>query len=247
MAAPQHFSIVVLDMEASGSMSGPEKKEIREDLYAILHAALHRSGIPDEAVRSEDRGDGVFLLVAAAISKRRLFDPFLGALDEALRMRRVGASALRLRLVIHHGETILDDHGSSGPAVDLAFAMVDSAELRDALKEARGGRLAVVVPDDLYQSLVRGYPEPNPDAFRMRRLETKRGRIRTWVTVTGAAEQPGSGRRDADGRPGAVPGPVMTVEHRGDINTVEHNAGVVGGRHRGTINVGVDHQSCGDH
>jgi hypothetical protein len=247
MAAPQHFSIVVLDVEASGSLSGPAKKEIREDLYAILRDALQRSDIADDAVRSEDRGDGVFLLVAADVSKRRLFDPFLSALDDALRMRRVDAPALRLRLVIHHGEVILDKHGSSGPALDLAFAMVDSPQLRTALKEARGGRLAVVVPDDLYQSLVCGYAEPNPDAFRMRRLETKRGRIRTWVTVTGAAEQPGSGRRDADGSPDAVSGPVMKVEHRGDRYRIGTNSGVVGGQHNGTINIGVHRQDRGDH
>jgi hypothetical protein len=79
----------------------------------------------------------------------------------------------------------------------------------------------------------------------MRHLETKRGLIRTWVTVTGAREQPGSGRRELDGPPDPVQGPVMKV-HNGDKNKVKNNRGVVGGHHSGTINFGVTPQRDGD-
>jgi hypothetical protein len=245
MAAPQHFSIVVLDVEASGSLSGPEKEKIRADLYAILDGALEQSGITEEQVHAEDRGDGVFLLVTADVSKRRLLDPLIRVLDDALRARTVGEPWLRLRLVVDHGEAILDEHGSSGPALDEAFAMVDADELRAALKEARQGRMAVVVPDDLYRSVVRGYAQPNPDAFRMRRLETKRGRIRTWVTVTGAVEQPGSGRRLPDVPTYPTGGPVMKV-HTGDSLTVKNNSGFVGTNESGTVNFGVPPQGRGE-
>lgn len=245
MAAPQHFSIVVVDVEASGSLSGPEKERIRADLYAILEGALKRSGITDEQVRAEDRGDGVFLLVTADVSKRLLLDPLIGVLDDGLRARTVGEPWLRLRLAVHHGEAILDAHGSSGPALDEAFAMVDADELKATLKEARQGRMAVVVPDDLYRSVVRGYAQPNPDAFRMRRLETKRGRIRTWVTVTGAMEQPGSGRRDPDAATDPAGVPVMKV-HTGDTLKVKRNSGFVGTNESGTVNFGVPPQGRGE-
>src|SRR3954464_7590427 len=124
MADPQHFSIIVLDVESSGALSGPEKTQIRQDLYVIVQAALEAGGVPAEARHIEDRGDGIFLLVGSDISKRRLFGPFFGAIDEALSRRRSGDPRLRLRIVIHHGEVIRDKHGASGSELDRAFAMV---------------------------------------------------------------------------------------------------------------------------
>ncbi|GAA2591662.1 hypothetical protein GCM10010435_82970 [Winogradskya consettensis] len=247
MGVAQHFSIVVLDIEASGSLSGPEKTAVRNDLYEIVTTALDLSAVAAESVTVEDRGDGIFLLFDATVSKRQLLDPFLATIDEALRARRVGAPALRLRMVVHHGEAVRDDHGSSGAALDLAFAMVDSEELRSALRDARGGRMAVVVPDELYHGVVRGYPSPDPGAFRMRRLGTKRGPLRTWVTVTGASEQPGSPRREPAVRPvDSTAVPVMRVDNR-QMNKIKGDVGVVGGTNSGTINIGGRPHARGDH
>jgi hypothetical protein len=236
MAVPRHFSIVVLDVENSGALAGPEKKEVREDLYAILGRALERSGIGTDSVRSEDRGDGIYLLVSADVSKRLLIDPFINAIDTDLAARRVGQPGLRLRLVVHHGEVLVDDQGSSGGDVDTAFAMVDSAQLREALRAARKGRMAVVVPEDLYQSVVRGYPTPDPRRFRMRQLETKRGQMRTWVTVTGADDQPGSGVSAPVTPAASTPHPHPTMQV-GD-NHVGTNSGIVGPT-SGTVTFGA--------
>jgi hypothetical protein len=234
MAAPHHFSIVIVDVEGSGELSGPEKEQVRRDLYAILRRALETSGIGAASVRMEDRGDGVYLLVSADVSKRLLIDPFIAVLDDGLAGREVRQPGVRLRLVVHHGEVLLDDEGSSGGAVDTAFAMVDSPQLREALRNTKRGRMAVVVPDDLYLSVVRGYPSPDPQQFRMRHLETKRGRLRTWVTVVGATEQPGSDRGvSAAPEPRAsLPQPSM---HVGDDNSVGTNAGGFVGRNSGTV------------
>ncbi|WP_127500568.1 hypothetical protein [Actinoplanes solisilvae] len=227
MAEPHHFSIVVLDIEGSGALSGPEKERARADLYAMIGEALRRAGIDDAAVRQEDRGDGIYLLVDSRVSKRRLLDPLVPTIDDALRQRTMGDIPLRLRLVLHHGEAVIDKRGSSGPAVDEAFAMLDANEVKAALAFAPRGRMAVIVPDDLYRGIVMGHEQPNPDLFRMRRLENKRGRIKVWLTVTGAPAQPGSDRREpAPGKPSdAVP--VMNV-HQGDNNRVRKNTGVVG-------------------
>ena len=245
MSVPQHFSIVLFDVESSGTLSGPEKVEVRRDLYEIVGGALEQAKITQESVHREDRGDGIFLLIAADVSKRRLIDPFGTGIDEALRMRRMGDTGLRLRTVVHQGEVIRDRNGSSGPALDDAFAMLDAEEVKAALQEARQGRMALVVPDDLYRSVVRGYPQPDPDAFRMRRLETKRGRFRTWVTVTGAREQPGSGRREPDKPPTPAAAPGMTV-HNGDNVKVRRSSGFVGTNRGGTVNIGPARRDRGD-
>ncbi len=195
MVESRHFSIVIADIEGSSGLSVPEKVEAREHLYRILENALRQSGIADEAAITEDRGDAVYLLVEGGIPVRRLIEPFLPAVDAALADRRIGDVKLRLRLVVHQGGAVRDPRGSSGPAVDRAFAMVDAPQLKDLLKRAEGGRLAVVVGDDVYREAVRGYDRPDPYAFRKRVLTVKGGGdVPVWVTVTGVAEQPSHGR-----------------------------------------------------
>jgi hypothetical protein len=237
MSVQQHFSIVLFDVEASGSLSDPEKKQVSDDLYEIVRESLAGSGIPEGAVRQEDRGDGIFLLIAADVSKRLLFHPFLGLVDAKLAARSVGQPTLRLRLVIHHGEVNAGDRSASGRDVDTAFVLLDSTQLRDALRESRGGRIAMATTNELYQSLIRGNDDPSPEAFRRRFLKTKYGVFEAWVTVTGVTEQPGSGRRGADSTSKAVHGPWMSAR-MGDENRVDTNNGIVGGQNSGTINIG---------
>jgi hypothetical protein len=187
---PVHRSIVVVDIEASGRLDGPQKVAARSDLYRILDDAQDVAAIPSTSVTREDRGDGVFLLIDGGVSIRRLVHPFLTSVDAALRDRRVGELRLRLRSVLHHGAVNPDPTGVSGSAIDLAFAMVDAPQLREALRQASTGRMALVVSGDIYRDAVRGYPEPDPTTFRMRMLPTKYGPVRTYVTVTGTGEQP---------------------------------------------------------
>jgi hypothetical protein len=250
MAEPRHFSIVVIDIERSGDLTDPQKQQVRDDLYRIVDSALLESEIVAKAaVIPEDRGDGVYLLIKADVPIRRLIHPFIGVIDAALAARLVGDPKLRLRLVVHHGEVTIDAKGSSGAAADLAFAMVDCRQLRDALTDATTGRLAAVVPDDVYQSVVRGYAEPDPTAFRMRLLETKRGSVRTWVTVTGSTEQPGGMRQVDDPLPqrstqAAVPS--FNV-HNGDEWNIQraNNRGQMGTAN-GNVTFGVRRQEAGD-
>ena len=233
MVESGHFSIVIADIEGSSDLSAPEKVRVRADLYRIIEGALERSGIAASAVVTEDRGDAVYVLVDGGVPVRRLIDPFLSAVDDALADRRTRDVKLRLRLVVHQGQVDIDGKGSSGPAVDRAFAMVDAAQLKELLKRAGAGRLAAVVGDDIYQQAVRGHDRPDPYEFRKRLLTVKGGgEVVTWVTVTGVPDQPAHGRpaTATDDRPGhAVGGPSMTV------NTINGSDGSVIGSVTGGV------------
>ena len=233
MSGSWYHSIVVLDVEASGTMPDSEKKKVSDDLYALVRAALEGSGIPADAVRWEDRGDGIFLLISSAVAESLLVDPFVDLIDSALAARPVGEPLLRLRVVIHHGEVIVGERTASGRAVDTAFVLLDSPELRESLKAARGGRLALAVGDDLYLSLIRGNDRPNPDAFRRRRLKTKYGDMPVWVTVTGVHEQPGSSRRTPDEPLSESSAPAMYVAQRDSYHVQGGQHGSVGGNFHG--------------
>jgi hypothetical protein len=223
-----HRSIVVVDIEASGRLDGPQKVAARSDLYRILDDAQDVAAIPSTSVSREDRGDGVFLLIDGGVSIRRLVHPFLTSIDAALHNRRVGELRLRLRSVLHQGAVNPDPTGASGSPIDLAFAMVDAPQLREALRQATTGRMAIVVSGDIYRDAVRGYPEPDPTSFRMRMLPTKYGSVRTYVTVTGTGDQPALAP-DLEPEPprgGAEPG---TMHIGGQTNITQHdNYGVNG-------------------
>ncbi|MFI5496336.1 hypothetical protein [Actinoplanes sp. NPDC051859] len=216
MLEPVHRSIVVLDIESSGRLDGPQKVAARSDLYRIISAAQEAASIPSTTVTEEDRGDGVFLLIGADVSIRHIIDPFLTAIDAALHDRRVGDLRLRLRAVVHQGAVNADPKGSSGSAIDLAFAMVDAPQLREALQQSPTGRMALVVSNDIYRDAIRGHDMPDPTSFRMRLLRTKYGEMRTYVTVTGTAEQPVAAPEPEPERPreGPPPGTMYNVSQR---------------------------------
>jgi hypothetical protein len=241
MTQSGHFSIVVVDIAGSGALNGPAKQAVRADLYRLLESALLESEISPESVVSEDRGDGVYLLVGSDVPVGQLLHPFISVLDAGLAAREVGDPRLRLRLVIHDGQVARDANGSSGVDVDLAFALVDAQQLRDALTDAPDGRLAVVVGDTLYRSVVCGHAELDETAFRMRLLRTKRGEIRAWITVTGAARQPEGRSRAGHDEPEHRVEPVAPVfrPHLGDKVRGDKvrgdKIGIDAGRNRGMI------------
>jgi class 3 adenylate cyclase len=232
MIGTGHYSIAIVDIEKSGSLTEAEKSSVRADLYRLLDSALLESEITSASVIREDRGDGVYLLVPAEVPIQRLIHPFLAVLDAGLAARTVDQPPLRLRTVVHEGQVTVDKMGSSGLAVDLAFALVDSTQVRDALADAPRGRMAVVVQDPIYQSIVRGPGDPDETAFRSRTVDTKRGPQKVWVTVTGVKSQPASRPRRDDGpQPaGRPPLPAMEVQNgdRWTLKDFSNKDGVVG-------------------
>jgi hypothetical protein len=241
MSVPQHFSIVIVDIEDSGRLSIPEKLHVREYLYALLEQCREAGGIAEAEVTREDRGDGVYLLIDASISKRLIVEAYLGTLDAALAARAAGETRLRLRMILHQGEIARDCEGSAGPALDQAFAMVDSPQLKSALKADPAGRIGVVLAQDLYRSIICGHRDPDPTSFRMRRLATKYGSVPCWMTITGAREQPGA-TPDQDGEASAVAaaaGPSLTVGDQWNVGQLRNTGGVVG-TINGAVSFGSD-------
>jgi hypothetical protein len=247
MAQPRHYSIVVVDIEGSGALNGPDKQSVRADLYRLVESALLESEVSPESVTSEDRGDGVYLLVDADVPIRQLIHPFVSVLDAGLAARTMGEPRLRLRLVVHDGQVSIDAKGSSGAAADLAFALVDAQQVRDALTDSPTGRIAVVLGDPIYQSVVCGHDDPDETAFRMRLLSTKRGEVKTWVTVTGTSRQPAGRSPVGHSEPAEQPHPAGSAvpvfqPRMGDdltFHKVKSRGGVVGKVDR-DANFGVD-------
>ena len=228
MPDPRHHIFAYVDIEGSSGLATPDKEQAQKDLAAMLETACAKAGVNGAAW--EDRGDG-YLLVSRAddVPLRTVVAAFAGSLDAALAARTVGQTRLRLRLIVHNGEILRGERGWRGPGLDHAARLVDAPEVKQALKDTPDGRMAFVIAPELYRSVVRGYEDPDPVAFRKRRLSAKEGTLEAWLTITGAAVQPGreADEETASPAPAALPG--QTINTVGNVtdsqigNTAGHD------------------------
>ncbi|MFC9469819.1 nucleotidyl cyclase domain-containing protein [Streptomyces coelicoflavus] len=219
-----HHWIVVLDVENFSSRRDPVQRRVRAAMYRALAEALRRAGITDADTVSEDRGDGVLMLVAPSVSPRVLAGPFVRELDEALGEYAQEANAdhaLRLRVALHQGLAARDAHGWSGDAVNTACRLVDAQPLRDVLAEALSARLVLAVSDEVHRGVVRhGHRGIDPAAYLRCDFTTKHGEtITSWITVPGYPAPPGL---PAPGDPAATapPAPGATSTGPGATSAV---------------------------
>jgi class 3 adenylate cyclase len=158
-SGPVHRAILVVDIEGSTRRTDPVKGALRQILYEILDQSLRASGFAahhlDELV---DRGDGVRALFRPSpkTPKALLLTLLLPWLTHLLREHNVRypALAMRLRATIHAGEVHHDRHGPYGEAVDLACRLLDTPELRHALR-INQNPTALAVSEDIYRTVVR--------------------------------------------------------------------------------------------
>ncbi|WP_225849497.1 hypothetical protein [Streptomyces sp. HPF1205] len=190
-----HHWILVLDVERYSTRSDPVQRSLRTAMYDVFTTAFGQAGLNGHGVVTEDRGDGVLVLVPPTVSPVRLAGPFVRALDEGLREKAAyfgPRHALRLRLAMHQGLATRDEYGWSGDAVNTASRLVDAQPLRDVLHAAELGHMVFAVSSSVYEGVVRhGHRGVDPAAYAPMSFRTKHGeRVGAWVTVPGYSAPP---------------------------------------------------------
>src|SRR5262245_30590800 len=183
--ADGHYAIVVVDIrEYSRFTTRPAQLDARKGIYRAVESAFDRSGIPWGSCIHEDRGDGVLILVPGQFSKvplaERLPDELARALGEhndALPARE----RIQLRVALHAGEVAGDSYGYTGTAINLAFRLVDSAPLRQALNES-SGVVALAVSTWFYDEVVQHHAAARPRSYRRVLVENKETRSDVWIS-----------------------------------------------------------------
>jgi hypothetical protein len=236
-----HYWILVLDMESFSTRSDPIQRSLRDAMYEVVESAFTQAGIDRETVVTEDRGDGILMLVPPTVSPIRLAGPLVRALDDGLREKAQvfnAAHSLRMRLALHQGLAGRDRHGWSGDAVNTACRLVDAQPLRDVLSAAESAHLAFIVSNQVYDGVVRhAHRGIDPAAYLPLRFTTKHGEvIESWITVPGFSAPPGLPPRSKPVPPpsSAVPGAAEAHGEKGS----EGGSGTTGGS---AIEVGVVH------
>jgi class 3 adenylate cyclase len=156
---PRPRIIVAVDIENSTARINTVKAKIRAAMYELLEQALAEGGIAGQYLDPfVDRGDGILSLVHATdqTPKALMLDPVVPILNKLLIDHCAGHpdQEFRLRVVVHAGDVHYDGRGCFGDALDLAFRLLDAAELKARLSQSVS-RLGLVVSDDIYQTVIR--------------------------------------------------------------------------------------------
>jgi hypothetical protein len=182
-----HRSILVVDIEGYSlpARTNSIRGRLRGTLYLLLEQATSALGVAAaQHDPPSDQGDGALVLFHPQVPKNRLLHPLISDLAEGLGRYNLDApeaEQLRLRVVVHAGELLSDDHGYFGEDLDEAFALLNSDTLRTCLSQT-AGPLVLLVTERIYHGIVRhGLVGIDRASYRPVDVPMKRSATRAWV------------------------------------------------------------------
>ena len=182
-----HRAILIVDVENFGdpARTNTHQLAVRDTVYRVLQQSFARAGIGWADCVTEDRGDGVLVLVPPAVPKSLLVSSLPAYLAEMLARHNAVCPAevrIRLRVALHAGEVHPDAHGFAGASINRAFRLIEASASRTALRHSPGV-VALVVSDWFYDEVVRHHPAAEPSRFRQVRVAMKETKMTAWVRV----------------------------------------------------------------
>ncbi|ALG11841.1 ATP-binding protein [Kibdelosporangium phytohabitans] len=164
-----HRAIVAVDVEGFSSRTDLQQSAVRRNLYESLEQGFNEAGIPwRDCDTSQDRGDGVLVLVPPDVAHTNLVDQLPHRLAAALRRNNAiyaVEAQIRLRVAVHVGKIDFDDHGIAGHTVNFTCRMLDAPVLKAVLAASRGV-FSLMVSDWFYRQVVEPDPAIRPDTYR---------------------------------------------------------------------------------
>lgn len=186
-AAPAslHRTIVFVDVEnfASPDRTNADQNAVRAGLYHALAEAFTVVGVPWYECYHEDRGDGALILVPPEVPKSILATRLPGALAAALHEHNRThhwRARIRLRVALHAGEVLPDEHGVAGVAINLTARLLEAKALKRALRRS-SGLLAMIASEWFFDDVIRHQPAGVPDAYRRVRVAVKEMKATAWI------------------------------------------------------------------
>jgi hypothetical protein len=185
----------VCDIASFGSADRDDhaRAYLRKVLYDGLRASFDAAGVPYDHCYREDRGDGVMLIVPPSYDTAVLISSVVDGLRGEVRRHNdlaSSAASLQVRVAVHIGACVSDDHGLVGDALNHAFRILEAAPLKRALRDSGAG-VGLVVSQRVYEDVVRHGPGlVDPGEYVSITVEVKETAGAAWIRVPGAAPGP---------------------------------------------------------
>ncbi|QXJ25607.1 hypothetical protein AGRA3207_007125 [Actinomadura graeca] len=188
--------MVAFDICGFGDTGDPHvMRHMRRCMYDVVRGAAEAAQMSWADCEREDRGDGLYLLAPPGYSVHSLVDPLaplvrggLGRVNKTL----PADHRLRLRMAVHHGEIVHDEHGVVGPDLNMLFRLLDAPILRARFEQ---GDLALIVSDDVYGRVVSwGMGLIDKKEFEPLLVENKETFCVAWAALPPQPPTPPAGR-----------------------------------------------------
>ncbi len=178
--------MLAVDVQGFGDQrrTTPHQLVVREGMYRALENAFIAAGMSWDECHHEDRGDGLVVLAPSQAPKTPFVELFPHAVAAELRAHNATRRAeqqIRLRLALHAGEVVFDEHGVTGAAVNLTFRLLDAPALKETLAESPGV-LAVITSGWFFDEVVRNSAVADPATFRQVRVVVKETAAVAWIS-----------------------------------------------------------------
>ncbi|MET8092395.1 hypothetical protein [Micromonospora sp. NPDC005220] len=136
----------------------------------IMTEACEELGLDRATWLLQQGGDGELAILPAGTSERAVVTRLTPIVDRLLREHNRGLAPearIRLRIGVHEGLVHLDGaNGYPGEAVVTVCRLIDSPQLKAALRQFPGAAVALIVSDRIHQDVVRHYQDLRPEHFR---------------------------------------------------------------------------------
>jgi class 3 adenylate cyclase len=185
LPAPMHRTIIYVDVEgfASPYRTNADQTAVRAGLYRALDEAFTTSGVPLRECYHEDRGDGALILVPPEVPKNILVTGIPGGLAAALHEHNRThhrQACVRLRMAIHAGEVLGDEHGVAGTAINFTARLVDAKPLKRALRRS-SDVIALIASEWFFDEVIRHHPVSVPSSYGRVRVRVKKTKANAWL------------------------------------------------------------------
>ena len=157
----------------------------------IMDEATSEVGLDRVDWLIQQGGDGELAILPPATSERTIAAKLAPVVDRLLRDHNqdlAPEAKVRLRLAVHQGLVHLDGaNGFPSDAVVHVCRLVDSPQLKQALRAFPGADVALIVSDSVYREVIEHYRDVRPDQFAEVRAEIpdKRFSATAWIYVPG--------------------------------------------------------------
>jgi hypothetical protein len=208
---------LVVDIEAYSQRHNRAQLDLQRLLVWTLEQACTRAGIAIPRCSRQDQGDGQLLILPPGLDESRQLPLLVRGLRAAL--HRVNQSPgiggrMRLRAALSQGIIHQAAAGFVGGSVVVACRLLDSAELRKALKSRQDSDLALIVAHDLFHDVfAQGYGDSSPEQYHRVDVSIPEKKFQEvgWIAVTDPPKGPLRREAEALRLPGESRGPGEVI------------------------------------
>jgi vWA-MoxR associated protein C-terminal domain/vWA-MoxR associated protein middle region 0/Effector-associated domain 2 len=187
----QHQTIVVVDVAGFNNPNRTplQRGVVQEALYKVMPRAFAESGVDWDTCYTEDRGDGMMILMSSGVAASLLADRLPSRLVAGLLRHNAlyaTGAAMRLRVALHAGQVTYNGHAVVSEAVNFAFRLVEAPEAKSALASS-AGVLALIASEFFYHEVIAQDPAAEPDSYRRIPVSVKETSTSAWLRLPGHA------------------------------------------------------------